>query len=372
MARLPFREDLAGLKPYGAPQLDVPVLLNVNENPFAPSAELVADIARRVSEAAKGLNRYPERDAVELRGALSEYLAEESGVRLPWEQIWAANGSNEIMLHILQAFAGPGRVVASFLPSYSMYPEYARDTFSSWVAGKRNPDFSINLDEVNRVFNDYRPAVVLLASPNNPTGTALDSDELIAILDASQGMGPRIGSEATSPIIVVDEAYGEFRREGVASALELLDRYPNLIVSRTMSKAFGAAGLRLGYMAASREIIDQIMVVRLPYHLSAVTQATALAALDHRSALKQQVQLLREERDQLATDLASLGLDTAPSDANFVMFGTFDNRSAVWQGLLDRGVLIREVGPAGWLRVSVGTPEENQRFMTALKEVLGR
>lgn len=375
MTLLPFRPELAGQVPYGAPQLNVPVALNTNENPYSPAPEVIAEIEHRVADAAAHLNRYPDRDFRALREDLASYLALESGVELPHEMIWAANGSNEVMLHILQAFAGPGRVVASFLPSYSMYPEYARDTSSIWVEGSRAADFSIDLDEVSRVFTESRPAVVLLASPNNPTGTALDPADLRAILELSRESGPMIDvgalpSRPSSTIIVVDEAYIEFRRDGVPSALELLAEYPNLIVTRTMSKAFGAAGLRLGYMAASVDIIDQIRLVRLPYHLSSVTQAAARAALAHRDSLMAQVATIRVSRDEIAAELRALGLGVTDSDANFVMFGPLEDRHAVWEGLLDRGILIREVGPEGCLRVSVGTPQENEAFVRALKEVL--
>ena len=367
MTTLPYRPLFAGEKPYGAPQLDVPVCLNVNENPYAPSAELVADIAKAVAQAATTLNRYPDRDFMALRSDLASYLAEESGVTIPARQIWAANGSNEIMLHLLQAFGGPGRTVVSFMPTYSMYPEYARNTDSRWVAGRRAEDFTLDMDSVREILATERPAVVLLASPNNPTGTALPHEQIIEILDIARTTGP---NEGTATLVVIDEAYAEFRRDGVPSALELVDTNPHMIVTRTMSKAFGAAGLRLGYAAASQEVVDQLTVVRLPYHLSAITQAAARAALSHRAPLRAQVAELRESRDQLAADLQGLGLRTVPSDANFVMFGTFEDRHAIWQGLLDRGVLIREVGPEGWLRVSVGTPAENVTFLTALKEVM--
>ncbi|MCI1676233.1 MAG: histidinol-phosphate transaminase [Ancrocorticia sp.] len=367
MIILPKRPIFAGESPYGAPQLNVPVCLNVNENPYAPSESLVQDIANAVADAAKSLNRYPDRDFPALRDDLAHYLADEAGVTVAPENIWAANGSNEVMLHLLQAFAGPGRTVVSFAPTYSMYPEYARDTDSTWVAAPRAEDFQLDMSIVRSVLERERPAIVLLASPNNPTGTALPQDQLAEILEIAQETGPDTG---TASIIVVDEAYAEFRRVGVPSALELLNANPHLVVSRTMSKAFGAAGLRLGYMAASQEIVDQVRIVRLPYHLSALTQAAARAALRHRAALRGQIAELRASRDRLAADLSGLGLAVAPSDANFVLFGTFSDRHAVWQGLLDRGVLIREVGPKGWLRVSVGTPAENATFMAALKEVM--
>lgn len=361
---LPVRPELAGEVPYGAPQLDVPVLLNVNENPYPPSEQVVADIAAAVAEAAHGLNRYPDREFLGLRADLADYLAVESGVRLAPEQVWAANGSNEVMLHLLQAFGGPGRTALSFAPTYSMYPEYARDTHTRWVAGRRTEQFDVDPVEARALIARETPTVVLLTSPNNPTGTALALDTVRAVLAAAAEV-------PGGCVVVVDEAYGEFRREGVDSALTLLADHPHLAVSRTMSKAFGLAGARVGYLAASRELVDALRVVRLPYHLSAVTQATARAALRHAPELMAQVGSLRAERDQLVVDLRDRGLRVAESDANFVLFQVGENRHAVWQGLLDRGVLIREVGPEGWLRVSVGTPKETAAFTAALWEVLG-
>jgi histidinol-phosphate aminotransferase len=276
------------------------------------------------------------------------------------------------MLHLLQAFGGPGRKVLSFAPTYSMYPEYARDTLTGWVAGRREEDFTLDLRHVREQIAEHRPAVILLASPNNPTGTALPLETVEAICEAARDAGPTGPDGApTAAVVVVDEAYGEFRREGVPSALTLLERYPHLAVSRTMSKAFGMAGLRLGYLAATPHLVDHLRVVRLPYHLSAVTQAAALAALRHRGELMAQVASLRAERDALVAWLRGHGLEVAESDANFVLFGLFSDRHQVWNGLLERGVLIREVGPEGWLRVSVGTPQETAAFKAALEEVLG-
>lgn len=362
---LPIRPELAGLVPYGAPQLDVPVLLNVNENPYPPPAAVVDEITAAVHAAAAGLNRYPDRDFAALRADLAEYLATESGVRLTPDRIWAANGSNEVMLHLLQAFGGPGRTALSFDPTYSMYPEYARDTATGWVAGRRDDDFTLDPQRAAALVAEVAPSVVLLASPNNPTGTALPFTTVVAILDAAREV-------AGGCVVVVDEAYAEFRRAGVPSALELLDTHPHLAVSRTMSKAFALAGGRVGYLAASRELVDALRVVRLPYHLSAVTQAVARAALAHSQEMLAQVGALRLERDELVLWLRGRGFAVADSDANFVLFGVFGDRHGVWQGLLDRGVLIREVGPAGWLRVSVGTPEETAAFRVALTEVVGQ
>jgi len=239
-----------------------------------------------------------------------------------------------------------------------MYPEYARDAMTGWVVGHREEDFTLDIPHAVSVIEEHRPSVVLLPSPNNPTGTALPLDTVRAVCEAAPG------------VVVIDEAYGEFRRSGTPSALELLPTTPNLVVSRTMSKAFALAGARLGYLAASTEICDALRVVRLPYHLSAVTQAVARVALRHADELLARVDELREERDATVAWLREQGLEVAVSDANFCLFGRFEDRHAVWQGLLDRGVLIRETGPDGWLRVSVGTPEEMAAFKTALMEVL--
>lgn len=350
---VPVREDLRGDEPYGAPQLDVAVQLNTNENPFGPSEAAARDIAEEVFRAATSLNRYPDREATELRTALASYL----GHGLTADHIWAANGSNEVMQQILQAFGGPGRTALSFAPTYAMYPEYARNTHTAWTEGLRRDDFSIDVAAAVDLIGREQPDVVFLASPNNPTGTAIDPVELKAIVEAAPG------------VVVVDEAYAEFRREGTPTALELLPEFGRLLVTRTMSKAFAFAGGRLGYVAADPAIIDVLRIVRLPYHLSAVSQAAAVAALRHADELLAQVDALRVARDDLAAWLAGEGFDVAASDANFILFGTFDDRHATWQALLDHGVLIREVGPVGWLRVTIGTPAEMDAFKTALTAV---
>ena len=358
----PVREDLVGVGSYGAPQLDVPVRANVNENPFPLPDEVADAIAAAVRAVATGLNRYPDRDATQLRQALGDYLGRESGVAVDADRVWAANGSNEVMHHLFLAFGGPGRTAITFDPTYSMYPEYARDTFTRYRVFPRDAAYRIDVPRAVAEIADARPSLTVVASPNNPTGTAIGLDDLAELAQAARAVGG---------LLVVDEAYAEFRREGVPSALELLADHPNVVVSRTMSKAFGLAGARVGYLAAADPaIVDALRVVRLPYHLSAVTQATALAALAHAPALQAQVALLRAERDALAVWLGEQGLEAAPSDANFILFGRFEDRHAAWQALLDRGVLIRETGPAGWLRVSIGTPEENVRFREALAAIL--
>jgi histidinol-phosphate aminotransferase len=354
---LPVRDDLRGAVPYGAPQLDVPVRLNVNENPYPPPAALVADIATAVAEAARTMNRYPDREAAELRRDLGDYLGRREGHAFPVERVWAANGSNEVMLQLLQAFGGPGRRALGFTPTYSMYPEYCRDTFTAWVTEPRAPDFTLSVDAAVSAVRRHAPTVVLLASPNNPTGTALPLDVVDAVCRAFEG------------VAVVDEAYAEFRRPGTPTALQLLDTHPRLVVTRTMSKAFAMAGARLGYAAASADVVDALRVVRLPYHLSVVTQAVARAALRHADALLGQVDVLRDQRDELVGWLRGRGHQVAETDANFALFGRFADRHAVWQGLLDHGVLVRETGPEGWLRVSVGTPGEDAAFRTALEAV---
>lgn len=367
--RLPLRADLAGEVPYGAPQLDVPHLLNVNENPYAPPEAVVADVAAAVRATVSGLNRYPDRDFLDLRGRLADYLGEESGATgLAPENIWAGNGSNEVMIHLLQAFGGPGRSVMSFTPTYSMYPEYARDTLTAWVTESRRDDFTVDVEEAIAAIRRHRPAVVLLASPNNPTGTALPLQDVRRLADATTDTGP----DGAATVLVIDEAYAEFRRAQTPSATTLVGQYPHLAVARTMSKAFALAGARLGYLAAPAPLVDALRIVRLPYHLSAVTQAVACAALNHRDLLQAQVAELRRRRDETVAWLREHGWTVAESDANFVLFGTVEDRHSLWQGLLDRGVLIRETGPHGYLRTSIGTAEDMAAFRGALEEVTGR
>ena len=375
-ATLPLRNDLQGETPYGAPQLDVPVCLNVNENPYQPSPDVVATIATRVGQIASGLNRYPDREHVALRQAFSDYLAAESGVRLPVEQLWGANGSNEIMLQLFQAFAGPGRVALGCDPTYSMYPEYARDTFTSWQVVHRNADFTLDLQRTTKAIRTLQPSLVVLTSPNNPTGTALPTDDLTAILDVCEHCSVANAGPQAHPVVVVDEAYVEFRDPGTPTALELLADHPTLAVSRTMSKAFAFAGARVGYLAASKGIIDAVRIVRLPYHLSAITQAAALAAFEHTEEQLSQVAHIRRTREQTAAWLRAqtyrgAPLAVAPSQSNFLLFGgSFDNRQRIFDELLARGVLIRMVGPDGWLRVCMGTDEEMRQFRDALAHVL--
>jgi histidinol-phosphate aminotransferase len=352
---LPLRDDLRGLSPYGAPQVDVPVRLNTNENPHGPSAALVERIARDIAAIAGSLNRYPDRDATVLRTALARYIAEREGVDVAVDRVWAANGSNEILQQLLMACGGAGRTAVGYVPSYSMHELIATATGTRWVALRRAADFSVRIDadELGR----WAPSIVFLTSPNNPTGTALDLDVIRALAVATADL---------HALLVVDEAYAEFARDPSQSALHLQAEFPHLVVSRTMSKAFALAGARIGYLVAHPSVVTALQLVRLPYHLSTVTQAVAVAALEHAGELLGSVDQVRAERDRIVVALTEMGLDVVPSDANFVLFGTFDDQKAIWSKLLEKGVLVRDVGLAGYLRVTAGTAEETDRFLSAL------
>ncbi|WP_037309532.1 histidinol-phosphate transaminase [Amycolatopsis orientalis] len=353
---LPLREDLRGKTPYGAPQLDVPIRLNTNENPYPPPDELVADVAEAVRAEAASLHRYPDRDAVALRQDLADYLAVSTRVLLSESNVWAANGSNEILQQILQAFGGPGRSALGFEPSYSMHPIISAGTRTDWLPVPRRDDFTLDTEKAAALVRERRPDVVFVTSPNNPTGGSIPFGELRGLVEAAPG------------IVVVDEAYAEFSSQ--PSAVELIEEYPSrLIVSRTMSKAFAFAGGRLGYLAAAPAIVDALQLVRLPYHLSKLTQAAARAALRHADATLASVAKLAAERDRVVESLLGLGFTPVPSDANFVLFGRFADAPATWKSYLDNGVLIRDVGIEGHLRVTIGTPEENDAFLEASKEV---
>ena len=351
---LPLREDLRGRVPYGAPQLDVPVRLNTNENSSPLPAGLLEDVGAAAAAVAGGLNRYPDRDAVALRTDLAAYLG---GVGP--DQVWAANGSNEVLQQLLQAFGGPGRTALGFAPSYSMHEIIAAGTGTRWVAGTRAADFTVSPADAVAQVRAHAPDLVLLTSPNNPTGTALPLDTVAAVLGAAPGM------------VVVDEAYAEFARAGVPSALTLLPGHPRLVVTRTMSKAFGMAGLRLGYLAADPAVVDAVQLVRLPYHLSALTQAVARVALAHAPELLASVAAIKAGRDRIVAALPAAGLIVVPSDANFVLFGRFADAAAAWRAFLERGVLVRDPGIPGWLRVTAGVGWEVDGFLAAVDEVVG-
>lgn len=353
---LPLRDDLRGKSPYGAPQLDVAVRLNTNENPHPPSKALVDDVVRSVGEAAADLHRYPDRDAVALRNDLAAYLSAQTGVALGVENLWAANGSNEILQQLLQAFGGPGRTAIGFVPSYSMHPIISDGTRTEWLQAARADDFGLDVDAAVAAIADRRPDVVFVASPNNPSGQSVPLPDLRRLLDVVPG------------ILIVDEAYGEFSSQ--PSAVELVGEYPTkLIVSRTMSKAFAFAGGRLGYLIATPAVIDAMLLVRLPYHLSVLTQAAARAALRHADDTLGSVATLIAERERVSTALTGMGFRVIPSDANFVLFGEFADAPATWQRYLDAGVLIRDVGIPGYLRATTGLAEENDAFLRASAQI---
>lgn len=356
---LPIREDLKGQKPYGAPQLHVPVSLNVNENTHRIPREVIEDIFARVAQATMGLNRYPDRDFESLRVAFAKYL----GHQLTYEQIWAANGSNEVLQHIFQAFGGSGRLALGFGPTYSMYPLIAQGMNTDYINAPRLERYELTPEHVRSEVLKHKPNIVLLCSPNNPTGTPLSLDCVIAAYEAV--------SQTTGGIVVVDEAYAEFASDGAESALELLAGRERLMVSRTMSKAFAFAGARVGYLAADEAVVDALRLVRLPYHLSALTQAAAEAALDHTSAMLATVDDIRFQRDRILVELSAMGLNPYRSDANFVLFGGLDDSQATFEALLERGVLVRNVGIPGTLRVTAGTEQETSSFLSSLREVLG-
>lgn len=338
------------MTPYGAPQAPLPVALNVNENTHPIPDDVAADIIESVSFAVRDLNRYPDREFTDLREAFANYL----GNGLTADQIWAANGSNEVLQHILQAFAGPGRTAMGFGPTYSMYPLLTRATGAQWIAGDRAADYSLSPEAAAEQVVELQPDVVLLCAPNNPTGTPLSLDVVEAVYDATDG------------IVVVDEAYFEFAPHTAPSAITLLEGRPRLVVSRTMSKAFAFAGARVGYLAADPAFIDALRLVRLPYHLSALTQAAALAALRHANEMLATVDDIVVQRDRITATLEALGYHPYASWTNFVLFGGVADPQATFRALYDRGILIRDVGIPGHMRVTAGTEEETTAFLDAL------
>lgn len=354
---LPLRSDLADLSPYGAPQIEVPVRLNTNENPYSLSDELQQKLRDEISKSLKDLNRYPDRDALKLRTALANSINGSHGTDFKNDSIWVANGSNEIIQTILLAFDGDA---LGFEPSYSMHPLISRVVGKNWVSIKRDEDFQIGDIQLKEAFEVESAKIVFVTTPNNPTGTATSLETLSRIAEALT---------ARRGLVVVDEAYAEFSKG--KSAITLIEKYPNILVSRTMSKAFAFAGARLGYLVAHPNVIDALQLVRLPYHLSSLTQAAALAAISQQKSLSRDVERLSQAREEVATELRALGLKTYPSEANFILFTGFDAPSEnLWQQMLEHGVLVRDVGIAGHLRVTIGTRAENRAFLDALSKAV--
>lgn len=357
---LPIRPELVGAVSYGAPQLDVSVRLNTNENPYPPSPSVVSAISRQIVGEVGGLQRYPDRDASDLRHALAKYLTASTGVSINTRNVWAANGSNEILQELLQTFGGPGRVALGFDPSYSMHELISRGTGTKFVSVPRDSDFGIDVVAACEAIRTLEPAVVFVCSPNNPTGTATELKIISRLYEQL------VASD--KGVLVVDEAYAEFSTR--PSAVGLLAGRPRLIISRTMSKAFAFAGARVGYLVGDPAVVDAVQRVRLPYHLSAITQAAARGALAHADDLLAAVDELKVQRDRIVVRCRELGLRVADSDANFVLFGGFADQAVIWQALLDSGVLVRDVGLTGWLRVTAGTAEETTAFLDALTRIL--
>ncbi|MEO6943477.1 MAG: histidinol-phosphate transaminase, partial [Lacisediminihabitans sp.] len=350
---LPIRADLRGKSPYGAPQKAVRVALNVNENTHAIPEAVATDIVEALAAAIVKVNRYPDREFSDLRESLASYV----GHGLSRDNMWAANGSNEVLQQLLQAFGGPGRSVLGFPPTYSMYPILAAGTGTQWVEGQRDENFEITPETAVRWVEHYDPDLVFLCSPNNPTGTPLSLETIAAVYDQARGM------------VIVDEAYAEFSPPGAPSALSLLDGRERLVVSRTMSKAFAFAGARLGYFAADPAVADAVRLVRLPYHLSALTQAAANAALAHSSEMLAMVDDIRTQRDRLLHELPRLGYTVWPSWSNFVLFGGVSEPHSVFSALLEQDVLIRDIGIPNHLRVTAGTEAETTEFLQALARI---
>ncbi|MGH2705837.1 MAG: histidinol-phosphate transaminase [Actinomycetota bacterium] len=353
--RLGARSDLADLLPYRAPQLDAAVRLNVNESPYPPPETFMRALADRIT--ALPLHRYPPRDFPELRDRLAVYLGTLS------DRVWVANGSNEIILQLVLAFGGAERKALTFEPTYGMHSHITRVSGTRPLRGRRNPDYSLHLEATVQAIRIQEPDIVFLCSPNNPTGNVDREEDLGAICHAAPGL------------VILDEAYAEFSG---GSMMRLVEDHEQLVIVRSFSKAWRMAGARIGYLIAHPWVIEQVFKVRLPYHLSMLTQAAALTALDHAAELASTIVTLRHERERLWRELSTTrGIVAFPSQANFVLFRCEAKPADdVWQQLLDRGVLVRNftdvVGCEGCLRVSVGTSEQNERFLDALFEVLSR
>ncbi len=353
LSDLPIRDSLKGRTPYGASQLHVPIALNVNENSHRIPEEVAIDVVSRLAQAVLNINRYPDREFTALREKLAAYL----GHGLNADQLWAANGSNEVIQQIFQAFGGPGRKSLGFKPTYSMYSLIALGADTDYVEVERAERYELTPELIREAIAEHQPDIVMLCSPNNPTGTPLSLSSIEAAYEATNG------------IVVVDEAYAEFSHAQENSAVSLLPGRPRLLVSRTMSKAFAFAGARLGYLAADPVVVDALRLVRLPYHLSAFTQAAAEAALDHSAAMLGTVADIQVQRDRLLLELAELGYDPYRSDSNFVLFAGVKDPQGMFEALLARGILIRNVGIPNTLRVTAGTEAETTAFLSALAEL---
>lgn len=354
---LPLSPRLRSLSAYGAPQVPADAVLNTNENPYSLSPELAKAIATRIEVVATGLNRYPDRDAVVLRSELAKFINQLSATDFTVDNIWAANGSNEIIQSLFLAFGEAGAI--GFTPSYSMHPLIAKVTNSAWIDGERRDDFSLDVDTAIDQVKQFQPSLTFITTPNNPTGSIVTIEDIEKL------------AQSVSGLLVVDEAYAEFSDE--ISAVTLIEKYPQVVVIRTMSKAFSFAGVRLGYLVGHPSVIEAMFLVRLPYHLSAITQAAAEVALHYKDQLLGNVEALRVNREKVRSALEQLGLTVIPSKGNFLLFSGFEMPAKdLWTSLLEAGVLIRDVGLSGYLRVTIGSEAENTLFLSALSRALGK
>ncbi|MEJ0014757.1 MAG: histidinol-phosphate transaminase [Actinomycetota bacterium] len=358
---LPLRSDLRGISPYGAPQIKDVVSLNTNENPFPLPAEVITTMTERLSETIADLNRYPDRDATSLRTKLAHYISQSTGVEVTVENIWAANGSNEILQTLFLACGGTDHLALGFSPSYSVHPLIAQITKTPWFAGSRDGDFAIDIPKAKALIREKSPHLVFVTTPNNPSGTSTSISDLKELAEVTGSIGG---------LLVVDEAYAEFTTE--PSAVTLLGDFPHIVVVRTMSKAFAFAGARTGYLVAKPAVVHAALITRLPYHLSALTQIAAETALEFTPTMQSEIELIISERDRVGNALVEVGYRAVPSSANFILFSGFKGEATdVWQAFLDRGILIRDVGLRGFLRVTIGSPAENDQFIAALREIAG-
>jgi histidinol-phosphate aminotransferase len=351
---VPIRDDLRALEGYHSPQVDVKVRLNTNESPLPPPAAWADAFAADLSRVE--WHRYPDRQATGLREAIADLH------HVSPDMVFAANGSNEVLQTILLTYAGPGRTVATFEPTYQMHAQIARVTGSKVVEGERNADFSLDPDEIRRVVDTAQPHVVFLTSPNNPTGLVEPAARVSDLLSVAPGL------------VVVDEAYAQFAEW---SALELIGESSPLVVTRTFSKTWSMAGVRLGYAIAPSWCVSELEKVTLPYHLDTAKQIAGRLALRFVDEMDDRVRLIVSERERVSAAMRSLPIEVTPSGANFVLFRPLTRPGrAVWQGLLDRDVLVRDC--SGWprltdcLRVTIGTPDENDAFLNALSAVVSK
>ncbi|WP_419922857.1 histidinol-phosphate transaminase [Candidatus Poriferisodalis sp.] len=351
------RDDLRLLEGYHSPQIEVEVRLNTNEAPFPPPAELTEALAAELRSVE--WHRYPDRTASALRADLAKLHGTEP------ERIFVANGSNEVLQTVCLTYGGAGRSVATFEPTYAMYGQIARSTQSSVVEGERHADGSVSVYEMERIVERYQPSIVFLCSPNNPTGTSERRDVLERALEIAPGL------------VVVDEAYGQFADW---SAIDLCDDAggpDNLVVTRTYSKTWAMAGARLGYAVIPVGMAAEVEKVVLPYHVDTFKQIAGRAALRFTDQMEHRVAAIVSERERISAELAQMRIDVWPSQSNFILFRTSPaghSGDDVWQALVDRSVLVRNCSAwprlADCLRVTVGTPAENDRFLQALAEVL--